>query len=105
MHELTRFGRYRIRGRYIENPDLAVARVVEAHAYLVIGQPDDSENLMGFLRKTDQKYEQDAVIHKGYYRDAELQALKDLPNLGMSDKARQALGDSFFKVPTDSTAC
>ncbi len=27
------------------------------------------------------QYEQDAVIHKGYYRDAELHALKDLPDL------------------------
>ncbi len=25
------------------------------------------------------------MIHKGYYRDAHLHALKDLPGLGMSD--------------------
>jgi hypothetical protein len=44
------------------------------------------------LRKLGRKYGQDAVIHKGYYRDAELHALKDLPDLGMADKEKKILG-------------
>jgi hypothetical protein len=61
------------------------------HGYLVIGRSDDSGNLKGFLRKCGRKYDQDAVIHKGYYRDAELHALKNLPNLGLSDKEKGSL--------------
>jgi hypothetical protein len=90
--ELARFGRYRVRGRYIENFGQPHARAIEAHAILVIGDDDDSGNLKGFLRKAGRKYEQDAIIHKGYYRDAELHALRDLPDLRLSDKERKNLG-------------
>jgi hypothetical protein len=89
LHELTHFARYRVRGCYTEFHGSAEARVVEAHAYLVIGPPDDSGNLKGFLRKIGRKYEQDAVIHKGYYRDAELHALRDLPDQGLREMDRK----------------
>ena len=79
------FGLLYLRGRYIENYGLPCARPTDEHAYLVIGNDDDSGNLKGFLRKYGRRYEQDSVIHKGYYRDAHLHALRCLPRLGMSD--------------------
>jgi hypothetical protein len=86
------FGRLHVRGRYIESHGSPYARPVDEHAYLVFGNDDDSGNLKGFLRKYGRKYEQDGVIHKGYYRDAHLHALKDLPGLGMSDGVIKSLG-------------
>ena len=90
--DLYCFGRYHVRGRYVENYLSPDARPFDVHGYLVIGSSDDSGNLKGFLRKYGRKYEQDAVIHKGYYRDAELHALTDLPDLGLSDKEKKSLG-------------
>ena len=81
-----------MRGRYVENYLSPNARPVDVHGYLVVGRSDDSGNLKGSLRKCGRKYDQDAVIHKGYYRDAELHALKDLPDLGISDKENKSLG-------------
>lgn len=65
---------------------------MDEHAYLVIGNDDDSGNLKGFLRKYGRRYEQDSVIYKGYYRDAHLHALRHLPELGMNDGDAQSLG-------------
>ena len=91
--DLSHFGRLHVRGRYVENYGSPDAKPMDVTAYLVIGNSDDSGNLKGALRKIGRKYEQDAVIHKGYYRDAELHALKDLPDLGMSgDKEKKGLG-------------
>jgi hypothetical protein len=86
------FGLLYLRGRYIENYGLPCARPTDEHAYLVIGNDDDSGNLKGFLRKYGRKYEQDSVIHKGYYRDAHLHALRNLPGLGMNDGDAKRLG-------------
>ena len=90
--DLYHFGRYHVRGRYVENYASANARPIGVEACFVFGGSDDSGNLKGALRKLGRKYEQDAVIHKGYYRDAELHALKDLPDLAMSDKEKKGLG-------------
>ena len=90
--DLYCFGNFHVRGRYVENYLSPDARPFDVHGYLVRGSSDDSGNLKGFLRKCGRKYEQDAVIHKGYYRDAELHALKDLPDLGLSDKEKKILG-------------
>jgi hypothetical protein len=79
------FGLLHCRGQYI--PSAGVA-----HAFLVIGSADDSGNLKGFLRKTGRKFNQDAVVWKGYYRDVLLFALKDLPAMGMADGDVQSLG-------------
>src|SRR6266478_6554854 len=87
-----RFGLLYLRGRYIENYGLPCARSTDEHAYLVRGNDDDSGNLKGFLRKYGRKYEQDGVIHKGYYRDAHFHALRDLPGLGMTDGDWKSLG-------------
>jgi hypothetical protein len=92
LTDLTHFGRYQVRGRYVENYGSANARPIDVKAYLVIGNSDDSGNLKGALRKLGRKYEQDAVIHKGYYRDAELHALKDVLDLAISDKEKKGLG-------------
>ena len=86
------FGLLHLRGRYIENYGLPCARPTDEHAYLVICNDDDSGNLKGFLRKYGRRYEQDSVIHKGYYRDAHLHALRCLPRLGMSDVEAKSLG-------------
>jgi hypothetical protein len=90
--DLVHFGRFHVRGRYIETYGLANPRPIDVKGYFVIGNSDDSGNLKGALRKWGRKYEQDAVIHKGYYRDAELHALKKLPDLAMSDKEKKGLG-------------
>jgi hypothetical protein len=85
------FGFLHVRGQYVSVSGSASERLT-AHAYLLIGNPDDSGNLRGFLRKTGRKFQQDAVIHKGYYRDAELIALRELPDLGLRDKEKTSLG-------------
>jgi len=90
--ELSHFGRFDVRGRYVENCGSANARTLDVKAYLVIGSSDDSGNLKGALRKWGRKYEQNAVIHKAYYRDAELHALKDLADLAMNDKEKEGMG-------------
>jgi hypothetical protein len=79
------FGLLHWRGQYI--PSAGVG-----HAFLVIGRPDDSGNLKGFLRKAGRKFNQNAVVWKGYYRDVLLFALKDMPALGMADGDVQNLG-------------
>lgn len=89
---MRRFGRVNVRGRYIESDGRSTGRVRDIHAYLVIGNDDDSGNLMGHLRKFGRKYDQDAVLYKGYYRDAEIHVLRDLPDLGLNDKDRKSLG-------------
>lgn len=90
--DLTHFGRLHLRGRYIEGygTPRAVGKDVKAH--VVVGNSDDSGNLKGMLRKWGRKFHQDAVIHKGYYRDAELHALADLPALGLGDGKKTGLG-------------
>ena len=90
--DLYCFGNFHVRGRYVENYLSPDARPFDVYGYLVRGSSDDSGNLKGFLRKCGRKYEQDAVIHKGYYRDAELHALKNLSDLGLSDKENKSLG-------------
>jgi hypothetical protein len=69
--DLLHLGRLQVRGRYVENYGSRHAKPMDVRAYLVIGRSDDSGNLKGALRKYGRQYEQDAVIHKGYYRDAE----------------------------------
>ncbi len=66
--------------------------VIETEAFLVFGKPDDSGNLKGLLRKLARKYGQDAVLHKPYYRDAQLYALKNLPDLGLRNRGEKNLG-------------
>jgi hypothetical protein len=87
-----RFGVLHLRGRYIENFDSPCAKPTEEHSYLVFGNDDDSGNLKGFLRKYGRKLDQDGVIHKGYYRDVHLHALRDLPALGMNNGDAKSLG-------------
>jgi hypothetical protein len=70
---------------------IAVSRLGHG-GYLVFGNDDDSGNLKGFLRKYGTKLDQDSVIHKGYYRDAHLRALRNLPALGMNDRGAKSLG-------------
>jgi hypothetical protein len=65
--------------------------VTEEYACLVIGHSDDSGNLQGFLRKYGWRYGQDSVTYKGYYRDALLLALRDLPALNVGDNHAQAI--------------
>jgi hypothetical protein len=86
------FGLLYLRGRYIESYGSPCARPTDEHAYLVIGNDDDSGNLKGLLRKYGRKYDQDSVIHKGYYRDAHLHALRNLPRLGMNDRDAKSVG-------------
>jgi hypothetical protein len=87
-----RFGVLFLRGRYVENCRSQHANSTVERAYLIFGNDDDSGNLKGFLRKYGRKYGQDSVIHKGYYRDAHLHALRDLPALGMNDGDAKSLG-------------
>jgi len=61
LADLYCFGRYHVRGRYVENYRSPDARAVDVQAYLVIGNSDDSGNLKGLLRKCGRKYEQDAA--------------------------------------------
>ncbi len=86
------FGFLHVRGRYVENYHSANPNRLEMQAYLLFGNADDSGNLKGFLRKAGRKYEQDAILHKGYFRDAELHALKDIPDLGLRENERASLG-------------
>ena len=91
--DLARFcGRLLVRGRYIENRGVLDRRTIEVEAFLVFGNPDDSGNLKGLLRKIGRRYGQGAVIHKPYYRDVQLYALADLPGFGMSDRDIRSLG-------------
>jgi hypothetical protein len=83
------FGLLHWRGQYILS---AGSGPIEQHAFLVIGSADDSGNLKGFLRKIGRKFNQDAVVWKGYYRDVLLFALRGLPALGMADGDVQNLG-------------
>lgn len=86
------FGFLYLRGRYVENYGLSHAQPMDEQAYFVIGHDDDSGNLKGFLRKYGRSYGQDSIVYKGYYRDAHLYALKDLPRLGMNDGDAKSLG-------------
>jgi hypothetical protein len=78
-----------VRGQYIH---AAGADPVEEHAFLLVGSADDSGNLKGFLRKAGRRFEQDAVIWKGYYRDVLFFALNNLPAIGMEDSDIKNLG-------------
>ena len=66
-------------------------KVTEEYACFVIGRSDDSGNLKGFLRRYGRRYGQDSVTYKGYYRDALLLALRDLPALNVGDNHAQAI--------------
>ena len=86
------FGHLNIRGRYVEDYGTARARNVDEHGFLIFGNADDSGDLKGLLRKYGRKFEQDAVVHKGYYRDAQLHALKDFPCFGLRERDTTNLG-------------
>ncbi len=88
-------GRLEVRGRYLENWRLPDQRAKEIEAILVFGNAEDSGNLKGLLRKYGRKYDQDAVLHKPYYQDAQLYALKYMPDLGMSERDTKKLGRFF----------
>ena len=83
-------GASEIKGRYgFGSP---CARTVEVRGWYITGNTEDSGNLKGHLRKVGRKYQQQAVLVKGYYRDAVLHALTDLPALGLTDKETKELG-------------
>jgi hypothetical protein len=86
------FGLLRLRGRYVADYGMPHVKTTDEYACFVIGHSDDSGNLKGFLRKYGRKYGQDSVIYKGYYRDAVLLTLRDLPALGMKDGETRSLG-------------
>ncbi len=86
------FGRLLVRGCYVEKCRSGDARAVDVRAYLLVGDTDDSGNVKGFPRKLGRAYEQDAFVYKNYYRDAELHALNDRPDLGMADRKKRSLG-------------
>jgi hypothetical protein len=86
------FRLFHLRGRYVADCGLPYVNTTEEYACFVSSHADDSGNLKGFLRKHGRKYGQDGVIYKGYYRDAVLLALRDLPALGMKDGETRSLG-------------
>ncbi len=86
------FGRLLVRGCYLENCRPDDARTIDVRAYLRVGDMDDGGNLKGLLRKLGRAYGQDAFVYKNYYRDAELHALNDLPDLGMANREKRSLG-------------
>jgi hypothetical protein len=86
------FGLLHLRGRYAADYGLFHVKRTEEYACFVSSHADDSGNLKGFLRKYGRRYGQDSVIYKGYYRDAALLALRDLPALGMKDGETRSLG-------------
>jgi hypothetical protein len=86
------FSLLHLRGRYAANYGVPHVKRTEEYACFVGNHAEDSGNLKGFLRKYGRKYEQDSVIYKGYYRDAVLLALRDLPALGMKDGETRSLG-------------
>ncbi len=69
-----------------------LVRGTDAEAFVVFGNPEDSGNLKGLLRKMARRYEQDAVLHKPYRRDTQLYALKNLPDLGLRNREKKNLG-------------
>ena len=81
-----------VRGRYVEKRGLPDQRTTEIEAFLVFGSAEDSGNLKGLLRKYGRKYDQDLVVHKPYYQDAQLHALRDLPDSGMSERDTKKIG-------------
>lgn len=81
-----------LRGRYLADYGLPHGNATEEYACFISSHADDSGNLKGFLRKYGRKYDQDSVIYKGYYRDAVLLALRDLPAFGMKDGETRSLG-------------
>ena len=67
-------GASEIKGRYgFGSP---CARTLEVRGWYITGNTEDSGNLKGHLRKVGRKYQQQAVLVKGYYRDAVLHALR-----------------------------
>ncbi len=86
--ELARCGRLLVRGCY----ELPNAWAIQAEAFLVFGNPDDSGNLKGLLRKLGRKYGQDAVLHKPYYGDARLYDLKSVPGVRLRQSGEKPLG-------------
>ncbi len=86
--ELEGCGRLLVRGYY----DLSDRMMIEAEAFVVFGNPDDSGNLKGQLRKLGRKYGQDAVLHKPYYRDARLYDLKSVPGVRLRQREEKNLG-------------
>lgn len=86
--DLALCGRLLVRGRYVPPHGTAI----EAQAFLVFGNPDDSGNLKGLLRKLGRKYGQNAVLHKPYYRDARLYALKNVPGMRSRKSEEKILG-------------
>ena len=86
------FGRLLLRGRYVENRSASDQQATEIEAFVIFGNADDSGNLKGTLKKLGRKYGQDAVIHKPDYRDTQLYALRDLPDIGLRDRDSKNLG-------------
>jgi hypothetical protein len=86
------FGLLHLRGRYVADYGLPHVNAREEYACFVISHADDSGKLKGFLKKYGRKYGQESVIYKGYYRDAILLALRDLPAFGIKDGEMRSLG-------------
>ncbi len=86
--ELGNFGRILIKLHYASLSGQRIA----VESFLIRGNPEDSGNLKGFLRKFARERGDAAFIYKGYYRDAELHALKALPGQQLADKDHKSIG-------------
>jgi hypothetical protein len=86
--DLALCGRLLVRGQYV----LPDGTAIEAQAFLVFGNPNDSGNLKGLLRKLGRKYDQHAVLHKPYYGDARLYAVKNVPGMCSRKSEEKMLG-------------
>ena len=101
--DLASCGCLLVRGRYLENWGLLDQRASEIEAFLVFGNAEDSGNLKGLLRKFGKKYGQDLVVHKPYYQDTQLYALRDLPDLDTSERDTKKVGPIFFLTLSPAT--
>ena len=61
------YGFIPVKGRYVENYGKPDARNVDEKALLVIGKEGhDNNELLGFLKKHGEKYDQDSILHKSH---------------------------------------
>ncbi|TPI65539.1 hypothetical protein FJ420_11720 [Mesorhizobium sp. B3-1-3] len=59
-----RFGYIKVRGRLVAENGVDTGKSIDDESFLLVGNSDDSGNMLGFLRQQGQRFEQNCVLYK-----------------------------------------
>jgi hypothetical protein len=80
------YGYVKVKGGYIEGFNTSTARDVEDESFMIIGAPNDTQELLNFLKKEGEEYNQDSILYISLKKKAVLVGTSDYDELGKKIK-------------------